>query len=600
MSIKLDIASLRQSYSEGLSPRELVSFVYTQIEANRQNPMWISLVSKEKALARADELESLDRTKLPLYGIPFAVKDNMDVEFMHTTAGCPEFSYLPEKSAAVVSKLLEAGSILIGKTNMDQFATGLVGVRSPYGACSSVFDERYISGGSSSGSAVAVASGTVSFALGTDTAGSGRVPAALNNIVGLKPTRGAISTVGVVAACRSLDCISVFALTAKDAGTVLKSAQGFDSNDPYSRDASQYDMAAPWVGSQARIGVLRPNQREFFGNTESAMLYERAITTIEGLGNTTVEFDYEPFKKTAALLYQGPWVAERYAAIRPFFDSASGVIHSVVKEIIAGGLLYSATDAFDAQYELNRLKLLVKQIFDKIDVLLLPTAATTYSIEDVLANPIVLNSNMGYYTNFVNLLDLAAVAVPSGFWHNGLPFGVTFVGQAHTDQALLILADRFHRSTGLTFTGVSTNLDDTEPVPPLSSPPGCTHLAVVGAHLTGQPLNHQLTSRAARLVLTTQSAPTYRLYYLPNTVPAKPGLVRDPEYEGAGVELEVWAMPTYNLGGFVAEIPAPLGIGTIELSDGRWVNGFICEPAALTGATEITHYGGWRNYLNSR
>ena len=598
--INLDLTSLNAAYDTGVTPTQVVEQIYCKIEHSGIHPVWISVASKDHLLRRAAEIEALDRSTLPLYGVPFAVKDNIDAAGFPTTAACPEFSYTPEASATVVQKLEEAGAIVIGKTNLDQFATGLVGVRSPYGVCSSVFDPAYISGGSSSGSAVAVASGLVTFALGTDTAGSGRVPAAFNNLIGLKPTRGVLSAKGVVPACRSLDCVSIFSLTSADAAAVFSVARGFDPADPYSRPSAAEDAPAPWLNGAFNFGVPRPGQLEFFADDEAASLYDDAILTAERLGGTAVEIDFQPFLDTASLLYAGPWVAERLAAIHDFYEEEPDTIHPVVRRIIGGAQKYSAVDAFDAQYRLNELRRSTEAIMVSIDVLLLPTTGTTYTIEQVMSDPVRLNTNLGYYTNFVNLLDMAAVAVPAGLRSNGLPFGVTVLAAAQSDLALLHLADRLHHDLGGLLGGLSTPLVETEPLQVTLTPPGCTLVAVVGAHLTGQPLNRLLTSRSARLVSTTRTAACYRFYALNGTVPPKPGLVRDPNFVGAGIEVEVWAIPTNKFGAFVAEIPAPLGIGTVELEDGTSVKGFICEPAAIASATDITHFAGWRAYLASK
>ena len=596
--MRLDLTALRAAYDAGETPSFVLDRVHDRIVETGLNPVWISLVPRDDVLARAREVERGDRAKMPLYGVPFAVKDNVDVAGMETTAGCPAFAFTASQSATVVQKLEAAGAILVGKTNLDQFATGLVGVRSPYGACSSVFDDRYVSGGSSSGSAVAVASGLVSFALGTDTAGSGRVPAAFNNLVGLKPTRGHLSAQGVVPACRSLDCVSVFALTAGDAWQVYEAARGYDAFDPYSRLSAGEDAAASWLGVPFRFGVLRPDARQFFGDGKAERLYGEAIRALESLGGAPVEFDYRPFQEAAALLYAGPWVAERLAALRDFSAEHADQAHPVVREIITSAAKYSAVDAFLGQYRLEELRKQADEVWERADVLLLPTTGTTYTIEEVEADPIRLNASLGHYTNFVNLLDLAAVALPAGFRPNGLPFGVSLIGPAGTDRALLTLADRLHRlAPGQTLGGLPTPLSETAPLCAPDVPPGCVLVAVVGAHLTGQPLNGQLTERGARLCRTTKTASGYRLYALPNTTPPKPGLVRAPTFPGGGIEVEVWAMPTHEFGIFVAAIPAPLGIGRVELADGTTVNGFICESYAVEGAREITSLGGWRAYL---
>jgi allophanate hydrolase len=552
--------------------------IYDRIEGGPPGPVWISLAQREVSLARAAAGEGK-----PLAGSTFAVKDNIDVAGLPTTAGCPAYAYQPERSATVVERLMNAGAIPIGKTNLDQFATGLVGTRSPSGACSSVFDERYISGGSSAGSAVAVARGLVDFSLGTDTAGSGRVPAAFNNLVGLKPTRGLLSTTGVVPACRSLDCVSIFARDCETARSVWKIARGFDTGDPFSRVIAVGQDAAPWLGGAFRFGVPAKEHLEFFGDDEAEGLYQQALADLKKLGGSQVEIDYSIFRAAASLLYAGPWVAERLAAIHEFIDAHAGEMNPVVREIILGARRYSAVDAFDADYKLRELRRASEAEWRKIDVMVLPTTGTIYTHEAVAAEPVKLNTNLGYYTNFVNLLDLAAVAVPAGFRSNGLPFGISLIGPAFSDEALLSLADFYDRGRVVDV-----------------APPGCVAVAVVGAHLSGQPLNWQLTERGARLIKTCKTAPGYRLYALDGTVPAKPGLVRDSGFAGAGIEVEVWAVPENLFGGFVSAVPAPLGVGSATLENGDVVKCFICEGYAIEGATEITRFGGWRAYLGSR
>lgn len=588
--ISLDLGSLRDVYCSGrFRPKDVIAEVYRRIAIGGERPVWIELVPQERALSRVEALDSC----LPLYGIPFAVKDNIDVAGMPTTAGCPSYAYTPTKSATVVERLLAAGAILIGKTNLDQFATGLVGVRSPYGACSSVFDDRYISGGSSAGSAVAVAAGLVSFALGTDTAGSGRVPAAFNNIVGCKPTRGAISAAGVVPACRTLDCVSVFSLTCGDAREILRVAAGYDPLDPFSRAGEE---ASPWLGGPFRFGVPRSDQLEFFGDHAAADLFHAAEDKLTALGGTPVEIDFAPFRAVAELLYSGPWVAERLAAIREFFGEHQTDMDPTVRAIIGGGAHLTAVETYEAVYRLAELRQQTRPEWRRMDVLLLPTTGTIYSIEDVKADPIKLNSNLGFYTNFVNLLDLAAVAVPAGFRSNGLPFGVALIGPAWTDSALLKLADRFHRAQDAKLGGTDFPLASTPALVAPDNPPGCVLLAVVGAHLSGETLNWQLTQRRARLVRTCRTARNYRLYALSGADPPKPGLIRDLCFDGSGIEVEVWAMPVAGFGSFVAAIPPPLAIGSIELEDGGVVKCFICEPSAVGSAEEITMLGGWRQF----
>ena len=598
----MDITSLHQAYSSGQSTiPAVVDAIYDRIEAEGQRQVWITLVPRERAQARARELGGLDRANLPLYGVPFAVKDNIDVAGLPTTAGCPEYAYTPSDSATVVTRLEAAGAILIGKTNMDQFATGLVGTRSPYGICSSVFDKRFISGGSSSGSAVAVASGLVSFALGTDTAGSGRVPAMFNNLVGLKPTRGVLSTNGVVPACRTLDCVSIFAETALDAYIVLTAARAADELDAYSRIPAIGAEAAPWVAASSfRFGVPSAGALEFFGDAYNAGLFQAAIARLVKLGGIPVEFDLEPFLATAQLLYKGPWVAERFAAIAPFIEAHAAEMDPTVAKIILGASNYTAVDAFNAAYRLEYLRAKTKPVWKTVDVIVLPTAPRTYTIEEIAESPIERNSHLGHYTNFVNLLDLSAVAVPSGVRPDGLPFGVSLIGEAFQEASLLVLADRLHRSLPSTLGGSDRMLEQAATLQGTVPPPGCLLMAVVGAHLTGQPLNWQLTQRKGSLIRTCRTHPDYKFYALKGTVPAKPGLVRVPGFEGPGIEVELWALPAETVGSFVDGVPPPLCIGTLRLEDGSLVKGFLVEPAATEDAVEITHFGGWRKYIQSQ
>jgi allophanate hydrolase len=597
----VDIASLEISYrNHETTPTKVVRDIYAAIRAQGERPIWIALVDEDLNLQQAKRLEAIDdRSKLPLWGIPFAVKDNFDVAGMPTTAACAAFAHEASQTAHAVQRLLDAGAILIGKTNMDQFATGLVGTRTPYGICSSVFSDAYISGGSSSGSAVAVAKGLVSFSLGTDTAGSGRVPAAFNQLVGVKPTRGLVSAYGLLPACRTLDCVSIFAETCADAARVLDVAQGFDAEDAYSRKALPGEGSTPWTAAKFRFGVPTESSLEFFGDEQALAVYLRAAEALSKLGGEMVRFDYAPFHAAASLLYSGPWVAERLAAIEPFIAEHADAMDPTVAGIISGAKRFSAVEVFDAEYKLKAIRRQTDTVLEQVDFLLLPTAPTTYTIAQVQAEPVALNSNLGYYTNFVNLLDLAALAVPAGMRADGLPFGVSLIGRAFTDAGLLEVGDRLHRSLAATLGGSERKLEDTAAITSGAAPHGCVMMAVVGAHLTGQPLNWQMTERKVRLVKTVKTDAHYRLYVLPNSTPAKPGLVYTPDYAGPGIELEVWAMPEDTVGTFLNGIPAPLGLGTVLLEDGSRVKGFLCEPAGIVGAEEITHLGGWRAYMQS-
>lgn len=591
----LGIETLAHAYAtDALAPAQVVNDICDRIEAaGNANPAWIHVEPRERLLERAAALEAAranyphhaDGAHLPLYGIPFAIKDNIDAAGLPTTAGCPDFAYVPGTDATVVKRLLAAGALLIGKTNLDQFATGLVGTRSPYGACRNVFNARYISGGSSSGSAVAVASGLVSFALGTDTAGSGRVPAAFNNIVGLKPTRGLVSTTGVVPACRSLDCVSVFALSCADALQVLYTIEGFDPADSYSRRASaQLSFSA----AHFRFAVPRSDQLEFFGDTEYARLFEQAAQRLEALGGTRIEADFSAFFAAQELLYNGPWIAERTAQLESFIAAQPGAVHPVTRRVIESGIAYTAAQAFRAQHRLAALRRESEAVWDAADTLLVPGAPTIYTLAEVEAEPYALNARLGLYTNFVNLLDLAAITVPAGFRVDGLPFGVTLIGPAFSDRALATLAARFSASP------------ISESPAACREQPGVVRIAVVGAHLSGMPLNTQLTERGAQLVRAARTAPCYRLYALNATTPARPGLVRVASGSaGCCIEVEVWAMPARHFGSFMCGIAAPLGIGTVTLEDGEDVKGFLCEHYAVAGCEDITALGGWRMFVDS-
>ena len=595
-AISLDIGTLQQAYADGRwTPLQVVEQVTTTI-GDDPHAAWIHRVDATSLRERAQALMARGPEGLPLWGIPFAIKDNIDLAGVPTTAGCPAYAYTPAASATVVQRLLDAGAIAIGKTNLDQFATGLNGTRSPYGACRNAFNPDFVSGGSSAGSAVSVALGHASFSLGTDTAGSGRVPAGFNHLVGLKPTLGLLSTQGVVPACRSLDTVSIFALTAQDAQQVLAVAHAHDPHDAYSRPAQphgfDFGQAATW-----RMGIPRADQLQFMGDAGYAACFAAALEHAKTLGAELVEIDFEPFFETARLLYEGPWVAERYQAIRAFIDAQPESVFPVTREILLGGAKPLAADAFAAQYRLRALAQRCASVWAAIDCMLLPTSPTIHRIATVLAEPIARNSDFGTYTNFVNLLDYAAIAVPAGFRTDGLPFGVTFVAPAHQDQPLLHLAQRWQRGlVGQAATLGTTGLAATPFDPVNAVPSGQVHVAVCGAHLKGQPLNHQLTSRGAHWVQSTTTAPEYRLYALPDG--RRPGLVRVAE-GGTAIEVEVWALPVTEFGSFVDGIPAPLGIGRTLLADGSSVAGFICEPDGIRGARDVSAFGGWRAYRST-
>ncbi|QTN23101.1 allophanate hydrolase [Rhizobacter sp. AJA081-3] len=591
-----------QAYRDGASPAALLGSLRGRLAARTHDVAVIRLISDAELQARLAALDAAaakhaDRAALlaalPLFGVPFAVKDNIDIAGIETTAACPAFAHRAERSATVVQRLEAAGAVWIAKTNLDQFATGLVGTRSPYGRPASALAPERISGGSSAGSAVLVARGDVPFSLGTDTAGSGRVPAGFNQIVGLKPTPGRTSTAGVVPACRSLDCVSIFAQTVDDAAGVLAVIEGADPADAYSRFAPGPAAYAPALS----IGV--PAQPEFFGDAAYVSAWPSALERLGSLGHRVVPIDFSPLHEVAALLYDGPWVAERHAAVRTLLARQPEAFDDTVRRVISRALDMSATDAFVAQYRLRELALQAAAVWAGCDVLMVPTTTGHPRFADIDADPIGLNSQLGRYTNFVNLLDWCAIAVPSGTTTAHLPFGVTFIAPPRHDAALARFARGWQAAAALPM-GAASRVPSLPAATPTLWPrhERLLPIAVVGAHLSGLPLNGQLIERGATLIEATTTAPRYRLHALPGTVPPKPGLVRD-EAAGHAIALEVWAMPQSAVGSFLALIPAPLGLGSIELADGRRVHGFLCEAHAVAAAPDVSGFGGWRAYLAS-
>lgn len=594
-TINLDIPSLLQAYRSGdLTPATVVSHLLQRAAKYSDHNAWIFLASEEDLAPYLERLQQTSPDELPLYGVPFAVKDNIDVAGMPTTAACEAYRYQPERHAAVVEALVSAGAIPLGKTNLDQFATGLVGTRSPepWGACHNSFNTDYISGGSSSGSAVATALGLVSFALGTDTAGSGRVPAAFNNLIGLKPTLGRLSVRGVVPACQSLDCVAIFARTADQAQSVLSVASETDLDDPWQRKAPTGNRPLP---EQFRFGIPADDQLDFDGDEGARALFAESVRQLESLGGESITVDFQPFLDVARLLYEGPWVAERYLATSPLIQEQPNALLAVTRSVISQGANGSAADAFQAQYRLKALKHEADRVWEQVDVMLTPTTPTIYTIDQLKQEPVARNSRLGTYTNFMNLLDYSAISVPSGFLDTGLPLGCTLFMPAFQDEALLALASRLHPLASNTVGALEDTLDS----PALMATAGTIEVLVCGAHLTGLPLNHQLTNRNAVLSETTKTANCYRMYLLAGGPPLRPGMIRD-ENGGISLPVEIWRVPMDQFGSFVAGIPAPLGIGQVKLADGRWVSGFICEPIGLEGAEEISHFGGWRGFLQSR
>ena len=592
--ISFDLASLHEAYRGGLDPAQVIEDIFVRLNAARDPGIFIAVAERETLLKAARALGPFDPKAKPLWGVPFAVKDNIDVAGMPTTAACPAFAYTSGTDSPCVAKLIAAGALCVGKTNLDQFATGLVGMRTPYAAPRNAIDPAIVPGGSSSGSAVAVARGIVSFALGTDTAGSGRVPAALNNVVGLKPSLGALSTNGMVPACRSLDCISVFAGSVDDAWTVYSLMHGFDASDPFSRNVPLGRRGPLMPG--LRIGVPNAESRKFFGDASSEAAFDASIAMLSGLDAKIVEIDLTDFFATARLLYEGPWVAERMAAIKDFFASHSDALLPVTRSIIGGAEKFSATDTFSALHTLATLRARTAPIWKTIDALMLPSIPRPFSVADVASDPIGPNSEMGTYTNFVNLLDLCALAVPAAFRNDGFPSGVTFVGPAGHDSLLASIGAVMHAKANVLIGATQ------HPVPPFPPPAarantGEMEIIVVGAHLSGMALNGELSSRHGRFLRVAKTKPDYRLFALPGGPPFRPGLLRVEAGQGHAIETEVWALNPAGFGSFIAGVPSPLSIGTLQLADGTQAHGFLVEHAAIAGAQDISHFGGWRAFM---
>ena len=599
----MDVGTLLSTYANRtLTPADVVERVLQQCAENGDDGVWITRLEAAIVRRRAQEFSALladddsALKRLPLLGIPFAVKDNIDVADMPTTAACPAFAYEASTDATVVAKLQRAGAILIGKTNLDQFATGLVGIRSPYGVPKNPFNAEYLPGGSSSGSAVAVARGMVSFALGTDTAGSGRIPAALNNLVGWKPTRGVFSNRGVVPACPSLDCVSIFARNVVDAARVANVMVGFDVADPFSLAAAasqRYVVSSP--PKRWRVAVPRDEQLEFFGDTENAQQYRDVLATIEQSGGEIVAIDFTPFRAAAELLYQGPWIAERSLVMASLLARDPEAIHPEVRRAVSGADNISGRDVFAGLHRLLALRRQVVQQLSAVDCLVVPSFARAYRVSEALAAHQEINKNLGYYTNFVNLLDLCAIAVPTGVLSSQLPTGVTLIGLPFTENKLAAVGAMLQSfREGATITPHSTSKSDWS-----AANDDSITLCVSGAHMSGLPLNHQLLTAGANLLASVRTAPHYKLFALTHMQPPRPGVVRVADNEGVPIVSELWSVPKTTFGAFVAAIPTPLAIGKVELESGEWVTGFVCQSYALAGATDISDVANWRKYCTS-
>lgn len=591
----LQLDALNNAYAnKAFSPRELIRALRERaIQLNPEYHMFIHILTEEELEPYLSHLETTGAENLPLFGVPFAIKDNIDLAGVPTTAACPAFSYVPATHATIVEQLIALGAVPLGKTNLDQFATGLNGTRSPYGICRNSVLPEYPSGGSSAGSSLAVALGITSFALGTDTAGSGRVPAALNNLIGLKATKGLISTAGVVPACRTLDCTTFFTATASEASRLLALTARKDPSDGYSRANVGWNTArsfgAPVPGF--KFGV--PKQLTFLGCTESEAIFQTAVSHLKSMGGIAIEIDFSPFLEAAKLLYEGPWVAERYTVAGDLIEHHPEAVLPVIKDVLQKAPSATAVQAFEAQYTLQALKVKTDEVLAELDFIITPAYPRPVTLAELEAEPVKRNSDLGTYTNFMNLLDYAAVAVPAGFMRHGLPSGVTFFGRAFTDQYLLSVADCFQRTSKLPLIG---EFAFTAEAPKTPARNDRSQILVCGAHLEGLPLNWQLTDKGGKLVKKTHTSPHYNFYALAGSPPKRPGL-RRVSTNGRAFEVEIWEIPTQELGAFLNDIPAPLGLGKVELMDGSWVTGFICEDYALETADQISQFSGWRDYL---
>lgn len=593
--IPLTIPSLRKVYQSGATPADIIEQVFNKIDEVNDPGIFISLFDKEAVLEDAKQLGEFDPSK-PLWGVPFAIKDNIDAEGYETTAACPAYAYSPEKDAFLVKELKKAGALLIGKTNLDQFATGLVGVRTPYGAPLNSIDPEIVPGGSSGGSGVAVGHGIVSFSLGTDTAGSGRVPAALNNIVGLKPTLGAFSASGVVPACRSIETVSIFALTVEDAYTAFEVANSYDPDDAYARDIASRPLAQP--KSDLVVGIPSQSTIKFMGDKAQEASFYDSVDVLKSQGYTIIEIDFEPFYEIANMLYYGSWVAERYTVIEDLLEKDPNAILPVTKKIITLAESRSAADAFKGFYKLKELSRIVEPELDAVDILCVPSIPTFYSVDDLENDPITPNNNFGTYTNFVNLMDMCGIAVPTPSRPDGRPGSVTLLAPKGEDALVASVGIGLESIGDRKLGATDWSYPQIQSLPERQA--DTIILAVCGAHMEGLPLNKDLLSRSARFVEKVASAPDYKFYALAGGPPYRPGMVRCEAEQGVEIEMELWELPISQFGSFVQTIPSPLGIGTIKLSDGHDVKGFICEAEGVKDAEDISGLKSWRRYLEQR
>ena len=597
--LSLDFHVLTEGYKAGtLRPSDVVNLIYDRIEARGDDHVWIYLVDRADALAEAAKLEAEGYDGRPLWGIPFSIKDCNDVIGLPTTNALKEGAYVATSTGQVVTRIFDAGAILIGKTNMDQFGIGLVGMRSPYGDVDNAFNPDYISGGSSSGSGISVAAGLSSFSIANDAAGSGRVPAGFNNIVGIKPTPGLLSNACVSGGgcLKTAETVSIYSLTVEDGMQVMDLVAGYDPSYPFSRkEADLVPLNVAPVPPRFKFGIPKGKALEFYGDKLAEAAFHQAVDRLKAMGGEVVEVEFTPFDETQKLLYDGPWISERAISMDKTLEQYRDAIHPITRQILEKSGTYSAGDTFAAIHRIAELKCETRPVWDEIAFLLVPTTPTIYTHQEIRDNPIELNSRLGIYTNFVNLMGLCGIAVPNGLRQDGLPTGVTLLAPGDQEARIAGYAAAFHRQTGV---GLGKALSpypsyDTED----ALPENHIEIAVVGAHLAGMPLNHELTERGGQFRRAAKTAKGYRLFALSGTVPAKPGLVRDETSAGKGIDIEIWSLPAAGFGDFVSRIPAPLGIGKLSLEDGSEVSGFLCEQSALADATDITSLGGWRAFI---
>ena len=591
-NLAFTIGNLKNAYKNGLSPEEVINEIFNRIKIINDPNIFIDLLSLDSLRAEAKKLGSFN-SNLPLWGIPFAVKDNIDVNKIMTTAGCPEFSYIAKDDAFTVNLLKKAGALMIGKTNLDQFATGLVGVRSPYGVPLNAVDPLIVPGGSSSGSAVSVGHGIVSFSLGTDTAGSGRVPAALNNIVGLKPSLGSLSSSGVVPACRTIDTVSVFAMIVEDAYTVYSILNEYDEEDSYSKSFKKIPLSSPQL--PIKIGIPDNSSIKFFNDTFQSESFESSLNKLKSHDFEILPINFEPFYEIAQLLYEGSWVAERYTVIKDFLKKNPNAIHSVTRQIIQKAENFSAADTFVDYYKLSELKRKVKPILTSVKMLCVPSIPTFYSVNELIDDPITPNSNLGTYTNFVNLLDMCGITVPTDPRKDGRPGSITLLGMSGDDNIVASTAMLFEKNCKRFLGGTKFELENPNDLEEYHD--SYLDIAVCGAHMEGLSLNWQLKDLGAHFVQKSKTSSYYNLFALTNLNPIRPGLLRSINKEDNAINLEIWSIPKKNFGKFIEYVQPPLSIGSVELEDGKWIKGFLCEKSGTVNAENISKIGDWREYI---